>query len=262
MDPVFLLLFFVGLGLVSGILGGLLGIGGGVVTVPALYFLFHHMGGFEHKAMQLAISTSLAIGALISLLSTLLQLHQKTILFSVLKLLIPGLILGCVIGAFAAHILSDDWLRRIFGVMAIVFGSYFLFPKLPRLQIASAPNRSLSFIGVGIGALATLLGIGGGVITFPILLGYQVPLKNSSATSSFSTCVTCFLGSLSYLFFTRHDAPLPHTFGDINLPALLWITIAALCTTSLGVTLSRKLDTQLIKQIFGGCLALVGLSMF
>ena len=106
-----------------------------------------------------------------------------------------------------------------------------------------------------------MLGIGGGSLTFPVLLGYQVSAKNSSATSSGATLITTLIGSITYLMIAWHKPELPETFGYIELPAFIAISIATIFTAPLGVKLSHTLDTILIKRIFGGCLALIGLSM-
>lgn len=254
-------ILFIATGLVSGVLGGLLGIGGGVITVPFLYFIFNYSGMLQNEIMQVAISTSLASGFIISLVSTFVQLKKKAIHYSVIKFLAPGLFFGCIGGSFLALFLSSHILSYIFGVMAVVLGIYFFFPRLPHLHISSAPNRTLGFFGLFIGCLSSLLGIGGGSLTFPVLLGYQVPVKNASANSSGATLLTTLIGSLTYLVIAWNKPELPQTFGFIELPAFIGISLGAIITSPIGVKLSHVLNVKLIKQIFGCSLSLVGLSM-
>lgn len=261
MPTEFMIVLFVLLGLLSGVLGGLLGIGGGVVTVPALYFIFSYSGMLEERIMQVAVSTSLASGFITSLVSTLAQFRKRAIQIEVVKFLIPGLILGCAAGSILAHLLSSHLLTLIFGMMAITLGVYFFFPRFPHPYISSKPNRTLSFFGVGIGCLSSLLGIGGGSLAFPILLGYQIPAKHASATSSASTLLTTFIGSISYLAIAWNNPELPETFGYIEIPAFLAVSVGAALTSPLGVKLSHSMDVAHIKQIFGCSLALVGISM-
>lgn len=248
-------------GLSTGLLSGMLGIGGGVITVPVLYFLFHYTGIFESHAMQVAASTSLAISFLISVFSSIVQHSKKAILFSALKFLAPGLIIGCVCGAFLAHYISSELIRHVFGVGAFLIGIYFAIPRLPHFNIASAPNRTLSFFGLIIGALSSLLGIGGGILTFPTFLGYGMDAKTSSATSSFTTTLSSFMGTITYLLVAWQNPKLPDTFGYVEIHAFLAIGISALFTTPLGVRLSHTFDIHLIKRIFGACLSLIGLTM-
>lgn len=252
---------FIALGLLSGVLGGLLGIGGGVITVPVFYFVFQYTGMFDDRIMQVAVSTSLASAILTSGVSTLIQWKKRAIHLSIIKLLVPGLAIGCIAGSLIAHYTPSDLLRLIFGAMAILLGGYFFFPRLPNLHISPAPNRTLSFFGLLIGSLSTMLGIGGGSLAFPILLGYQVPVKNASATSSASTLISTFLGSATYLAIAWHKPELPDTFGYIEIPAFLLVSLGSVIAAPLGVKLSHILNVALIKQIFGGSLVLVGLSM-
>jgi len=261
MSSEFVIVFFVILGLLSGLLGGLLGIGGGVITVPALFFLFHYTGMIEERVMQVAVSTSLAAAVITSAISTAAQWKLKAIQFNVFKLLIPGVLIGCVVGSLFGHYLSSYLLKQIFGAMAIVLGVYFLFPRLPSLYISSTPNKSLSFFGFLIGTLSSMLGIGGGAITFPILLGYHVPMKNSSATSSVTTLLTTFIGSMSYLAIAWQEPGLHQTFGYIEIPAFIAISAGSVITSPIGVRFSHILNVSLIKQILGGCLILTGVSM-
>lgn len=256
-----IILIFIILGLMSGLLGGMLGIGGGVVTVPTLYFIFTYSELFPERMMQVAISTSLAVGVVTSAISTTMQIRKKAIHFSILKLLIPGLFIGCITGSVLAHFMSSGILTKIFGAMAVILGTYFSIPRLPRLHISAAPNRTLSLFGIGIGALSTLLGIGGGSLTFPVLLGYQVTVQQASANSSATTLLSTFIGTITYLIIAWHEPGLSYTFGYIELPAFIAISVGAILSTPLGVNLSHVLRTEIIKRIFGCCLAVIGLSM-
>lgn len=256
-----IIFLFVILGLVSGILGGLIGIGGGVVTVPILYYIFQYTGMLEDRIMQVAVSTSLASGFITSAVSTIFQMKKRAVLFAVVKMIVPGLVIGCIAGSVIAHYLPSFYLREIFGVVAFLLGIYFFFPKLPPLHISRSPNNSLSLFGLAIGCLSSMLGIGGGSLTFPILLGYQVPVKNSSATSSASTLVTTFVGTLTYLFIAWNKPELPETFGYVEIPAFIAVSIGAIVTTPYGVKLSHVLDVKLIKQIFGCSLSVIGITM-
>jgi len=255
------ILFFVLCGLITGLLGGMLGIGGGVVAVPILYFFFHYTGLIDERIMQVAASTSLAISVFISLSSSIVQYSKKAIFFPALKFLSPGLVIGCASGGVLAYFVSSDFVRYAFGIGVLLLGIYFTIPRLPHFKIAPSPNRTLAFFGLAIGALSTLLGIGGGILTFPTFLGYGMSTKTSSATSSCTTTLYSFIGTITYLLIAWKTPGLSNTFGYIYMPAFLAITIAALFTTPLGVKLSHTVDTHLIKRIFGICLCLIGLTM-
>lgn len=255
--PLFLIL-----GLITGLLGGLLGIGGGVITVPLLYYIFLFTENYPEKMMQIAVSTSLAAAFVTSGISTYLHLKKRAVQFAILRWMAPPLIVGCILGAIAADQIQSRWLSFGFACIAALLGVYFFFPKLPNLRIASAPNRSLSFFGLVIGALSSMLGIGGGSVAFPILLGYQVPVKNASATSSASTLITTGIGTLSYIFVAWNTPHMRDTFGYIDVPAFVAISVGSMITSPIGVQLAQKLDVKTIKRIFGCSLVLIAISMF
>jgi uncharacterized membrane protein YfcA len=248
-------------GCMSGLLGGLLGIGGGIITVPILFFLFRFTGLLPDQFMQVAISTSLATTFVTAAVSTLLQLRKKAIHFPAIRWMIPGLIIGCIAGSLIVHKLSSPFLRELFGGMAILMGGYYYFPRLPFPRFGSAPNKTLSLFGILIGAFSSLLGIGGGTFTLPILIGYNVPVRNAVATSSGATLATAFIGTIAYLILAWNKPELPETFGYIEIPAFISISIGSIFFTPLGVKLSHTLHTDSIKRVFAICLIATGLFM-
>lgn len=241
-------------GLISGLLGGLLGIGGGVITVPFLYYVYQNSNRFPNETMQVAVCTSLAVAIITSGLSC--YFHAESVKFSILKWMIPFLILGCLIGAFVAEKVNTEFLSTSFATVALLLGLYFFFPKLPNLYIAAKPNASLSIFGLLIGTLSSMLGIGGGIVAFPILLGYQVPMTEASATSSAATFITTCVGTASFLII---GWAFP---GYIDLPSWTAISAGSVITTRIGVRLTYILNVKLIKRIFGACLVFVALTMF
>jgi len=248
------------LGLFSGLLGGLLGIGGGVVIVPALYYLLSSLL-LEGPIMQITIATSLAASFFTSAIACYLQLKKKAIHLRATLFLLPGLVLGSICGAILAYYLSSEILSKAFGVMALFLGGFFCLTKSPHLNIFQKPNPSLSVFGMIIGTLSSLLGIGGGSLTFPTLLGYKVPVQKCSATAAASTCITTFIGSIVYILIARDQALLPYSLGYINLPVLIAISAGSIVTTPIGVYLIHKLNQALIKKIFGVSLGVIGLTM-
>lgn len=252
---------FIVLGLCTGVLAGLLGIGGGVITVPALYYILRAYGVPPDHIMHISIATALASTLFTSIGTTWSHYRRKAVMPSILKILIPGLLVGCLLGAILTSYLPSDSLRIIFGCMALILAIYFFFPKLPHFQIAPHPNKSLSFIGVIVGCLSTLLGVGGGIFMVPVLIGYHVPLGNTVATSSAGTLVTAFTGTLLYLWIAKGATPLPDTVGYINISAFLFIGLFSLLTTSWGSKLAHTLSHNLIKRIFALALAGTGIAM-
>ena len=249
-------LIYLGIGVVSGIIAGLLGIGGGIIIVPALYYTFLTKGS-EHP-MQRAIASSLVIIFVTTLFATWLHNKRgKNVNYKILKLLIPGLVIGCIAGAELAYLLPSPILRSIFGAITIGIGVYFLIPKLPVLTISEKPGPLLVLFGFLIGALSSLLGIGGGVFTIPTLLAYKIPATHAIAISSAATMTTAFIGTIAYSFVAKQM----HLENLIELNAFFWITAASMCATPIGVKLALRLPSHKIKQIFGLVMALTGISL-
>lgn len=253
-------LCFLVTGLVTGLIAGLLGIGGGVITVPALYYILYFYGFPKEQIMHVSIATALAATCLTSLGSTWAHRKKGNILVSVLKIMVPGLFIGCLFGAILTYFLPSSALRMIFGSMALLFAVYFFFPHFPELKIASKPNKSLLIFGVIYGCLSTLLGVGGGIFMVPTLIGYQLSLRNVIGTSSAGTLATASFGTVAYLIIA-HNISLPRTIGYIEISAFLTIGISSLFTTSLGVKLAHVLPTPLIKRIFAVALFVTGTTM-
>lgn len=256
-----IILLFILIGLATGILAGLLGIGGGIITVPSMFYLFHLYGPHPENLMQVCVATALATTFMTSIGSTISHHKKKALIPSVLKIIIPGLIVGCILGAILSSFLSSETLQVFFGSMSLLFAIYFFFPKLPQLQIAAGPNNTLILFGIFVGCLSSLLGVGGGIFMVPILLGYHISLHNTVASSSAGTLVTAFVGTVLYLFLSYGKSTMPNTIGYINIPAFLSMGISSLLTTSLGCKLAHTLPPAVTKRVFAVVLGVTGLSM-
>lgn len=256
-----ILIFYIIIGLVTGLLSGLLGIGGGVISVPALFYILHYYGFDQTHLMHICIATSLGATLITSIGSSFAHHKKHALLPSVLKIIIPGLILGCILGAFITTVLPSHFLQIFFGIMSLLLSGYFLFPTLLRGHIANAPTTSLSLFGVVIGALSTLLGVGGGIFMVPVLLAYRVALQNAVASSSVGTLTTAIAGTGIYLFLSRGNDFGPNMIGFISVPALVGIGVSSLLTAPLGAKLAHILPTHIISKIFAIALAVTGLSM-
>lgn len=257
----FVFLLFIIIGLVTGILAGLLGIGGGIITVPSLFYLFHYMKTPPENVMQICVATALATTFMTSVGSTLSHHKRKTIIPSVLKIVIPGLLIGCILGAISSTFFTSQALQIFFGCISVLFAVYFFFPKLPQLNIAPKPNKYLMVFGVLIGCLSSLLGVGGGIFLVPILLGYHISIQNTVASSSASTLATAFIGTIIYLFIAYGKPTMPDTIGYIHIPAFFLMGLSSLFTTHIGVKLSHTLPPIITKRVFAVLLGLTGLSM-
>lgn len=260
---IFAFLIFILIGALAGLLAGLIGIGGGVVVVPSLYYTLATLKIPPAEIMQIVIGTSLATIAFNTFISSLGHYRKKSILLRPLKRMLPGLILGAMAGATIAKIVPGDNLKIIFAIFEILIGLYFIFFSPEQLADDNTLPKGfvMTLIGMGISCLSTLLGISGGVITVPTLLWFKVPMKKAVGTSATTSFIIALVGTISFLIYGIGKSTAHMTLGFIYLPAFLAICGGSLFAAPLAVELSHKLPTQVIKKIFAGVLIIVGLLM-
>lgn len=262
MSVALIYLLYVIIGAIAGILSGLLGIGGGIVTVPCLLILFPYLGFPKEYIMHMAIATSLAAMIFNTTSATLAHNKRKAILWKVFWKLVPGLIIGSAIGALVATRLPDLILEIIFGSFLILLALYFYRSKAVKSEMHKLPHPLILNTLCGtIGAISNLLGIGGGSMTVPLLTAFKMKDKNAIGTSAATTLITTICGTISYLIFGWGDIREPDTFGLINVPAFLIVGITAFFTAPYGAKLTHDTDASKVRKIFAVVLALTGLSL-
>lgn len=254
-------IFLVIIGFFGGIISGLLGIGGGVIIVPSLFFFFHLMTGAQEKLMHLVIGTSLASMLISTLTSSLFQIKAKNIHWGFIKSLVFGTAIGAISGAYLVHFLSSNILSRVFSFFILFLSAYYFSSYNPIFRIR---NKSLLFpFGLLIGELSSILGIGGGVATLPILNAYKIPFKKAVGTAAITTFITSTIGAVCYLLIgVYHKFSYPESIGYIYIPAFLLMGISMTITVKIGIKLSQKFSNKLMKKIFSVILFFTGIFMF
>lgn len=249
-------------GVVAGLLAGLLGISGGIVTVPSLLLVFHFLHLPQGDLMHFAIGTSLASMVFSALSATWFHHRRKGVLWELVRSMAPGILIGCFLGSFLAKILSEVFLEIIFGIFACLTGLYFWGQVKLAPTPHPLPNRwILNSLGAGIGALSNLLGIGGGIITVPILMGFHVPERRAIASSAATGLIISLFGALSYLYFGLGEVECKGCIGYVYIPAFIMISLSTLVAAPFGVALSHILSPPLLKRLFAVVLFCTGLLM-
>lgn len=256
------ILSFLVIGSVAGLMAGLLGISGGIITVPCLALIFRLASFPQAHIMQLAIGTSLA-SMIFSGLSAAYAHHLKeAVIWDIVKAMIPGIICGCIIGAFLAHELSSIILSFFFGIFALMLGFYFYRKKSSIKTGQKKISKSrFAFLGLGISSLASVLGIGGGIITVPILTAHRYPEKKAIGTSAATGIAISFIGALSYLYFGMQEIELEYSIGYLYLPAFICVSIGGIIAAPFGVKLAHALPEQKVRKFFGLFLMVSGILM-
>ncbi len=250
------------IGILAGLLSGLLGIGGGVVTIPCLIVVFMTLGIPSSDIMHLAIGTSLAAMVFNTLSASYSHYKKEAILFNIVKPMSLGVVVGTLLGAIIAHFLSSHFLKIFFGIFEALLGIRYLLPEPKVIKEKPLPSFwGLSILSIGITTLSTMLGVGGGIINVPVLTHYNIPVKKAIGTSSALSFLISFFGAVFFLFMGMHSVHVHESIGYLYLPAFFVISVISFFTAPYGAKLTHRLPTKILKKIFGIVLLAAGAIM-
>lgn len=253
-------------GAFAGFAAGLLGIGGGLIIVPVLFFIFSSQGYEQQYLMHMALATSLATIIITSISSTLAHHKKHAVLWPIVLLLSPGLCLGAWLGAGFATQLDTTILKPIFGFFEI-FVAFLMVSQYQSKKHQRTIRAGNGFVGGGvIGGVSAIVGIGGGTLTVPFLHWHKINIKNAIATSAACGLPIAIFATASYVYSSWNltDNILPvrqNPFGFVQLHAFLLIAICSFLFAPLGAKLAHTVSDILLKKIFSIFLLLLGLKM-
>ena len=254
--------WFPALGVIVGLSAGMFGIGGGLVTVPALAWLFMQAGFAPAYVMHMALGTSLATIAITSFSAVYAHHKRGAVLWFAWRRLVPGMLIGSFAGAAIAHANSTDTLRIFFGLLVIALAVYIGIGRKPTAHVNLPGRTALTVSGGAIGVLAALGGIGGGSLTNALLLWCRVDIRKSVATAAATTFPVAIAAALGYVLNGHAVEQLPsYTSGYVYWPAVAGISVASVFSAPVGVWLAHTLDTALLKRTFAFLLAVFGIRM-
>ncbi len=250
-------------GAVAGVFAGLLGVGGGIVLVPAFYYTFSSLGFESDKLMQVCVATSLATIVFTSIRSV--QSHHKkgAVDWAILKTWAPGIIVGAVIGVFVAQELNSETLTIIFGCLGLGVGTYMAIGKSEWRLAPDMPGPiGRSILSPLVGFLSVLMGIGGGSFGVPIMTLCGRPIHRAVATAAGFGLIIAVPSVIGFLLAGNGNQNLPpFTIGYVNVAAFLIVVSMTLITAPLGARLAHRLDPKPLKTIFALFLIVVALNM-
>jgi len=259
--PTFLALLATGV--FAGILAGLLGVGGGIVIVPVLFFLFQSFGVSPESAMVVATATSLATIVPTSI-SSIRSHHQKgNVDFDLLKRWAVFILIGVLIGSWLVTRVDGTWLTALFGVIATLSALNMLFRTGKSAVFQQLPGTAgQTVMGTSIGFFSSMVGIGGGTISVPLLTLYNYPAHKAVGTAAAIGLIISLPGALTMLLLgsTPTDAP-AGTFGLVNLIGFICIVPLTVLFAPVGASLAAKLDAAKLKKIFAIVLLITGVRM-
>jgi uncharacterized protein len=245
-----LVLSLAALGTVTGFLAGLLGMGGAMLMVPVLTFLLRQRGYPVELTPKIAIATSLATICFTALSSLRAHHGRGGVLWPVVKLLTPGLVVGGLLGAHLAVAMPARVLSMLFGVFLVFTGTQMLLDRKPKASRALPPPAATAAVGLGIGALASLVGAGGAFMSVPFLTWCNVRIQQAVGTSAALGFPIALAGTVAYLWAGRDLPPLPGTVGYLYIPGLAVVALASVVLAPLGARTAHRMDVRLLRRLF------------
>ncbi|WP_238380965.1 sulfite exporter TauE/SafE family protein [Alkalilacustris brevis] len=258
-----MLALLLAIGAFAGIIAGLLGVGGGIVLVPAFFYAFSVLGYEGPQLMQICLATSLATIIVTSARSVMAHNRKGAVDWEILRGWAPGIALGAVFGVLVAASLRSGVLQAIFGGLGVIVGLYLAFgrphwrlgPQMPH----GVPRAVLS---PSVGFLSVLMGIGGGSFGVPLMSLYGVAIHRAVATAAGFGILIAVPSVLGFLFLAIDPAHRPpFTIGAINLVAFAVVIAMTLVTAPWGVRLAHAMDPKPLKRVFAVFIIIVAANM-
>ncbi|PID46037.1 MAG: hypothetical protein CSB47_05850 [Proteobacteria bacterium] len=250
-------------GAFAGILAGLLGVGGGIVIVPVLFFLFQSFGVSPETAMVVATATSLATIVPTSISSIRSHKQKGNVDFDLLKRWTVFILLGVLVGSWLVTRVDGTWLTMLFGIIATLSALNMLFRTGKSALFQQLPGKAgQTVMGASIGFFSSMVGIGGGTISVPLLTLYNYPAHKAVGTAAAIGLIISLPGALTMLVLgtTPADAP-AGTWGLVNLMGFICIVPLTVLFAPVGASLGAKLDAAKLKKVFAVVLLITGLRM-
>lgn len=251
------------IGAFAGVIAGLLGVGGGIILVPAFYYLFSSLGYDSENLMQICVATSLATIIFTSVRSAHSHNKKAAVDWDILRNWAPGISTGAVLGVLIAREMRSVSLMILFGVLGAIVGMYLVFGR---------PNWRLGVsmpMGVGrlitsplLGFLSVLMGIGGGSFGVPLMTLFNQPIHRAIATSA-GFGVLIAVPSVAGFLLIGGGLPIrpPATIGLVNIPAFAIVVSMTLLAAPIGVKLAHAMNPKPLKTAFAFFIMLVALNM-
>ncbi len=256
-----LLTLYLALGALAGLLGGLMGIGGGLVVVPALALWFA-AAGYDAGAMHAAVGTALATIPFTLASALIAHARRGAVDVTLLTGLVPGAALGALVGALLVGRLSSGALAALFGVFLLLVALHMLLGRRP--PPARQPPRWPGALAGGavIGGIAAPMGVAGGTLTVPWLVWHNVALTRAVGTATAVGIPVALAGVAGFVYSGAGVAERPpQSLGWVHWPAVAAIAPTAMATAPLGAWLAHTLPVVLLKRLFAAVLVVVALRM-
>ncbi len=243
---------------VAGFFAGFFGIGGGIITVPCLFYIFSSTGIDKALIMHLSVGTSFAIIVPTAMMSVYTHYKHEAVDLNILKTYGVFVIIGVIIGAFSAALMDTKSLILFFSLIIYLLAFNLIFLKdKTKIKIKFNLFQRTTF-GFVVGFISSLMGIGGAIMNVPILkfVGYTINRAIGTAASiGFLISVFGTIGFLSTGIMMQKNIPL--SAGFINVPAFLIFIPITIIMAKIGATTVHKMRREIITKLFGFFLIII-----
>lgn len=254
-------LWFILAGAFAGLCAGLFGVGGGMIIVPALMWIFTSAGYSVEIVTHMAVGTSLATIVVTSISSLMAHHKLGNVRWDIFRNMTIGLMIGSLLGAAIAERIHGVVLAGMIGVWAVAMGIKMLLAKKSSSEThRQLPNTNTQFLaGTGIGITSAIFGIGGGSLTVPFLNYCGLAIKQSVGTSSACGLPIAIAGAIGFALFGQNVSGLPaETIGFVHVSAFVCISVVSFLMAKVGAKLANKLPALQLKRYFGILLIVAG----
>lgn len=255
-----MILWFLLAGTFAGVCAGLFGVGGGMIIVPALVWMFTAYGYSPDIIAHLAVRTSLAT-IMVTSISSLTAHHKRGgVRWEVWKNMAIGLVVGSLLGAAVADQMNGLMLQALIGVAALLVAFKMLFLSNKENLGRPLPSAPVQIgAGSGIGMASAIFGIGGGSLTVPFLTWAGLPMRQAVGTSAACGLPIALAGAAGFAWFGQDVVGLPSgAIGFVHVTGFICISIASFITAKLGAKWAHQLPAATLKKGFGALLVIAG----
>jgi uncharacterized membrane protein YfcA len=261
-----LLPYFLGLlatGVLGGLIAGFLGVGGGIVIVPVLFWIFTSLKFPDEILMHMAIGSSLATIIPTSIASARAHYHKGSIDIDVLKKWGFGMFFGALIGGFIGKFFGANDLKYIFGLVALLVAINMFIKNPVKIRDSLPLSKFINFFVSGIiGFTSSLMGVGAGTIGVPALVSFSMPIHKAIGTAAalgLFISVPATIG-LAFSGFEVPNRP-PMSIGFVNLIALFIMFPLTILFAPIGVKIAHLINQSVLKRVFGMFLIITSVKM-
>jgi uncharacterized membrane protein YfcA len=268
MDVLGLLLFFL-CGCVAGFLAGLFGIGGGIVVIPVLLYYFHSIGVSSLVATHLTFGTSLFIVLFTSLSSAYQYSRNGHVVWRAVLFIGLASVAGALLGASIAARLEGWQLQRIFSIVVTIAAVRLMVESRGAKgeRTPDVARTGLLLAGLAVGLVSSLAGVGGGVLSVPMMYYLmKFPLKKALGTSSATIVITVFAASIGYALYGWQDPSLKHyegfTVGYVDVLLSIPVIIGTIPMAKLGASVAHRTHVNKLRTLYAVFLFVIATKMF